>query len=45
MSSRSKTVIIILFIFFVMFLLFPRGCPDQGGAQSKAEPVQSSIVK
>lgn len=32
MSSRTKTVIIILFIFFIMFLIFPRGCPEQGGA-------------
>ncbi|MDZ7265971.1 MAG: hypothetical protein ONB48_01385 [candidate division KSB1 bacterium] len=35
MSSRSKTVIIILFIFFIMFLIFPRGCPEQGGAASQ----------
>lgn len=40
MSSRTKTVIIILFIFFVMFLLFPRGCPEQGGAQPTPELAQ-----
>jgi len=37
MSSRTKTIIIILFIFFIMFLIFPRGCPEQG----RANPVES----
>lgn len=45
MSSRTKTVIIILFIFFVMFLLFPRGCPEQGGAQSTPKPTRLHNIK
>lgn len=44
MSSRTKTVIIILFIFFIMFLIFPRGCPEQGGANAvKSRPNRTGF--